>query len=45
MKAKVALGAVVGVVVIGAVSTNAGSGGKGGTPALWLPLEPYVIFM
>ncbi|MGW7525612.1 hypothetical protein [Streptomyces sp. NPDC054783] len=30
MKAKVALGAVVGVVVIGAVSANAGSSGKDG---------------
>ncbi|MEV6115762.1 hypothetical protein AB0L59_25455 [Streptomyces sp. NPDC052109] len=29
-KAKVALGAVVGIVVIGAVSANAGSGGKDG---------------
>ncbi|MGW3152402.1 hypothetical protein ACWDG1_49175 [Streptomyces sp. NPDC001177] len=30
MKGKVALGAVVGIVVIGAVSANAGSGGSGG---------------
>ncbi len=30
MKAKVALGAVVGIVVIGAVSANAGGDGKGG---------------
>ncbi|MQY37781.1 hypothetical protein SRB17_57860 [Streptomyces sp. RB17] len=33
MKAKVALGAVVGVVVIGAVSANAGSNGKAGGSA------------
>ncbi|MFI0812877.1 hypothetical protein [Streptomyces echinatus] len=32
MKAKVALGAVVGIVVIGAVSANAGSDGKDGGP-------------
>lgn len=30
MKAKVALGAVVGIVVIGAVSANAGNDGKDG---------------
>lgn len=31
MKGKVALGAVVGIVVIGAVSANGGSGGSGGS--------------